>query len=107
MNYTKSEKRALRELSALAYERELSEALDELYKDFLKWKRKRIYAFDFKDYIHKFHNGISRKLWSIYADSRYDFAVIQAVAKGILTKEEVTDTLWPKIEQRVNIFRDR
>ena len=107
MNYTKSEKKNLRELAALAYERELAKALEELYKNFSQWKKGKVHAFDLQDYIHKFHDGISRELWNTYATGHNDFAVIQAVARGIILKKEIKDTLWPKIKRRVDILKDK
>ena len=106
MNYTKKEKKNLRELAALAYERELVEALEELYANFSQWKKGEIQAFDLQDYIHKFHNGISRELWNVYAAGHNDFAVIQAVAKGVVSEKEVKDVLWIKIKPRADILKD-
>jgi len=107
MNYTKSEKRVLRELVAAAYERELTKALKELNKNFLKWEKGQINAFELHDHIHKFHDGISRELWNVYANGHHDFAVIQAIANEIILRKEVENTLWSKIEQRVNILKER
>jgi hypothetical protein len=66
----------------------------------------KTHFFELKDCIHKFHNGIARDLWSFYMNGDSEMIVVHAVAKGILSKKEIKDTLWPKIEQKVNMLKD-
>ncbi len=60
--FTKSERKELRRLAGLAYERELAKALEALEESFGQWRKKKISAFELSDCIHKFHNGTARNL---------------------------------------------
>jgi len=64
--FTKSERKELKRLVELAYERELSKSLESLGEDFKRWGKTKISAFELSELIHKFHNGIARDLWSFY-----------------------------------------
>ena len=58
--YSKSQKKKLRQLKDIAYERELDQELSELYKDFQKWWNKEIDGFELNGLIHKYHQGSLR-----------------------------------------------
>ena len=95
--FTKTERRKLRELAGLAYERELSEALRELATDFAAWKGKSINAFDLSDSIHEFHNGVARDLWSLYNQLKPPMIVAGALERGVLTSKDVPAPLRAKL----------
>ena len=63
--FTKSERKLLRQLSEVAWESELSLCLSELMKEFSAWQGKRMSAFDLSQKIHEFHDGASRNLYGI------------------------------------------
>ncbi|MFO8053003.1 MAG: hypothetical protein R6U54_03480 [Candidatus Omnitrophota bacterium] len=105
--FTKLERKELRRLSSLAYEHALAKALESLEEKFGQWKKNKITSFELSDSIHKFHNGIARDLWSFYRNGDDEMIVVHAVAKGILSREEIKGALWPKIEQKVNMLRDK
>ena len=86
---TKSQKRCLRELAALAYERELGTELGKIEVEFGRWRRGEIDAHALEDVIHKFHNGPSRKLYSLYTGSMLEFAAAGAVARGVVSAAEI------------------
>jgi len=97
-DFTKSERKELRKLAGLAYERELSKALGELEGKFKLWKKNKITAFELENLIHQFHNGIARKLWSFYANGDSELAIRQAIAKDIILKTEVKPSILEKIK---------
>jgi hypothetical protein len=102
----KNVKRQLRELCTQAYERELSRALDQLSARFNEWQAGKINPWELTEVIHKFHDGQARDLYKLYeANPDVNLAVAQAVAKGILTKEEIPGSVWPHIESIVEFFR--
>ena len=88
-SFTKKEKRELKQLAGLGYERELWKALDELYSKFEDWKAKKVTPFDLSDEIHIFHNGISRDLWKSYNNRDNHIVVAAAIANGVISRKEV------------------
>jgi hypothetical protein len=86
--FTKAQRRRLRELGAIAYERDLSAELSKLETEFGRWRAGEIDAHELSDRIHRFHQGPARKLFSVYDHSNLDFAVAHAIHRGLITEEE-------------------
>lgn len=95
--FTKLERKELRRLAVLAYERELSKALEALEENFRQWKKNKITAFELNELIHKFHNGIARDLWSFYARGHTELIVVQAIENGIILKTEINSIILEKL----------
>jgi hypothetical protein len=88
-NLTKAQRRQLRELGGIAYERDLSEHLASLESEFGRWRAGEIDAFALSEAIHQFHQGPARELFSSYGTSDVEFAVANAIHRGVLKEEEV------------------
>ncbi len=89
-NLPKNVKRAVRELSALAYERELSRELTVLLQQFQDWTSGSIDAFQLSQRIHEFHQGAARELFCRYENnSMADLMVARAIVDGIVDQNEV------------------
>ena len=74
------------------YEKEMSLALQDLYKNFKKWENNEISAWDLNDKIHEHHNGTARDLYKIYELSNDSKIIVsRAVVKGIITIDEVQE----------------
>ena len=103
MDLTKAQRKHLRTLSEKAYDRELSQALDDLSDRFKVWQKGNLSSWDLNQEIHEFHNGRSRDLYKFYV-MNYDpiFCVAYALAKEIVDIEDVEKNcraiLQPKIE---------
>ena len=97
--FTKSERKELRRLSGLAYERELSRELNSLEEKFKQWRAGKITSFELEYLIHQFHNGIARKLWSFYTDGDNEIALRVAVNKGFILKTEISQGIIEKIRE--------
>ena len=95
--FTKSERKELRRLAGLAYKRELAKTLESLERKFGQWKKNKITAFELNDFIHKFHNGIARDLWSFYTNGDNRMIVAHAIAKGIILKTEINPGISEKL----------
>ena len=95
--FTKSESRELRRLAGVAYERELTHALDELEEEFKRWRAEELNAFDLSDSIHEFHNGQARELWKCYNGIPIHLVVASAVARGALAESEIPERLRAKL----------
>jgi hypothetical protein len=87
-NYTKAQRRRLRELGGIAYERDLSGELAKLESAFARWRGGEIDAFELSEVIHRFHQGPSRELFSKYDHSNLEWAVAHAIHRGVITEEE-------------------
>lgn len=104
--YNKKEKKKLRELSGLAHERELNNALNELEKKFVKWRKGSIDSFELNHEIHLFHNGISQELYKKYnPQDLLELTVGWAIANSLLKKEEVGEDLFNKLEYIIKRYK--
>lgn len=61
---------------SLTYERELAKSLESLGDDFKRWRKNRISAFELSEFIHKFHNGPARDLWSFYTSGYLEMILL-------------------------------
>jgi hypothetical protein len=95
--FTKSERKELKRLAGLAYERELAKALESLEEDFKRWRKNKITAFELSELIHKFHNGVARDLWSFYTTGPAELNVKHAIAKGVILKNEISAGILEKL----------
>jgi len=85
---TKSQRRRIRQLAAVAYDRELSRELTALESEFARWRTGAIDAHELSARIHEFHQGPSRRLFSVYTGSAIEQAVAAAIASGVITEAE-------------------
>lgn len=96
--FTKLERKELRRLADLAYERELAMALEALEGEFKQWRGKKISAFELSELIHKFHNGIARDLWSFYTTGHAELSVKHAIVEGIILETELRAGILEKLK---------
>jgi len=100
---TKAQKKHLRILSATAHERELSQALGELFAKFQEWQKGDLSPWDLNQEIHEFHDGKSRNLYKFYVMNHEPlFRVASALANGVIDIDEIPENcraiLKPKME---------
>lgn len=79
----------IRDLAAVAHERELGAELRRLDELFSQWRNGQLGPQELNDAIHHFHDGPSRHLWKIYTDSDPSLAVASAIARGVLREQEI------------------
>jgi hypothetical protein len=104
--YSKNEKRRLRELADLAYERELKKSLAVLAAKFDDWKATKITSLELSQLLHEFDHGESRELRSMYDTPQHDMVVARALVKGILTKEEVGEDVAIFLERQIRFYQE-
>ena len=103
---TKSQKKHLRQLAGQCYEKELSMALEALHEDFQKWKRSEITPWDLTEKIHEHHDKTARELWKTYVQMNDpSLAVSIALAKGIISIDEVPENCRELVEIRSEFFK--
>ena len=105
--FTKAQRRRLRDLGAMAYERELSAELSNLDTEFGRWRAGEIDAHELSDRIHRFHQGPAQKLFSKYEHWNLDFAVAEAIHRGLITEEEVGTDVIEMLRVHLGFLRDR
>jgi hypothetical protein len=104
--FTKSQRRRLRELGVIAYERDLSDELSKLETEFGRWRAGEIDAHELSDRIHRFHQGPARKLFSFYELPNLDFAVAHAIHRGLITEAEAGADTIEIIRAHLAFLRD-
>jgi hypothetical protein len=97
----------LRELGALAYERELAQELATLEEGFRRWRAGQSDAFDLSNAIHKFHQGPGRDLFSRYANSTLDLAVARAIHRGVVSLDEAGEDLLSALGSHLAFLKER
>jgi hypothetical protein len=97
--FTKLERKELRRLAGLAYERELARALESLEGRFRQWRESKITAFELNDCIHQFHNGTSRDLWRIYTGAHSEIVVTRAMTNGVIQEAEISLAILEKLKR--------
>lgn len=102
-DFTKKQRKHLRELNGIAYDREYDMELDKLFSEFKRWKAKELGGFELNDKIHEFHNGKSRELFKFYNDDRMlDFNIAVAVRDGILSMDEIEESCRSSIQKTLD-----
>jgi TRAP-type C4-dicarboxylate transport system substrate-binding protein len=104
---TKKQKKHIREMAGVAYERAMTAALNKLLASFQKWKQDGMTPFDLDEEIHRYHNGTSRDLYKHYGTGDPDMAVLIALAKGILKIEDLNEDCRSFYQERMDRLRDR
>lgn len=66
VEFTKAERRQLREFAGSVYEVEAHQMLEELESEFKRWREGEILSSELLGAIHEFHQHESRELWSMY-----------------------------------------
>lgn len=95
---TKRQKRHLKRLAEIGYERELERCLNVLYKKFKLWKKGEISVLDLHDKIHEFYKDIARSLYEQYTINDPLLPVVFGVKSGVLKLDEVREDCKQHVE---------
>jgi hypothetical protein len=85
---TKGDRKLVRELAGIAWERRLRDELLKIGVFISEMTTGKLSPFEVNDCVHQFHNGISRELFNMYSASDPWFAVCRAHYDGVLTDED-------------------
>ncbi len=105
-SFEKAQRKELRRLAGLAYERELSTALTALEAQFRQWHAGTLDVHQLSDAIHQFHNGIARDLYVTYTRLQPQVSVAQAVARSVLRAEEVPAALRDALHTLIAFYEE-
>jgi hypothetical protein len=98
MEFSKSERRQLRDLAGSVYEAEAHRMLEGLDSDFEKWRKGEFLSSDLLASIHQFHQHPSRELWSMYQGLGDSAIVVRGLALGLIEEPSVPPALLAKLE---------
>ena len=99
--YPQQIKRQLHELAMLATEAELFLQLTELSEKFETWKQNAISSRELRHILLTYVDGPSRELFRRNRELPDDIVVADAVARGLLNKNDIAEELWPYLQNEV------
>jgi hypothetical protein len=104
LEFSKAEKRLLREIASAVYESEAQRVLEGLEAKFLRWRAGEVASSELLAAIHEFHQVGSRDLWSRYQSLKEPEIVARGIALGFLPKRELPAPLLEKLAPLVEFF---
>ena len=105
MDFSKAEKKILRQLSGTAYERELKAELKKLIPHLLQLESGTLTTFDVEEKVHEFHDKTSRQLYGFYVIQNNPlYAVARGLAMQIIEPSEIPQNLLQKMEGARQVF---
>lgn len=104
-DFDRDQRRTLRKLAALAWERELGSELASLASSFDEWNAGRLGAHELSDRVHEFHHGAARELYGLYTRVHTSQLVARAVGLGVLSETEVPEALLAELAQSIEYYR--
>lgn len=95
--FTKAERKLLRELADAVYETEAKAFLAELDAQFTRWRDGEIRSFELLEAIHDFQRGPARELWSMYQSMQEPMIVARGIALGLIEEGQVPASTRKKL----------
>lgn len=106
MQYPKKIKSKLRKLADTAYEKEVGEHLLDLSHKFDDWKNNKINIEELNHFIHQYHQGPARKIYSFYNSASTDIIVAKAIAEDRLAVEDIPVNVLESIQDKIEAFKN-
>ncbi len=98
MEFTKGERRRLREVASQVREAEAHQVLESLEFEFKRWREGEILSSELLAAIHEFHQHESRQFWSLYQGLGEAEIVARGLAMGLIPDSAVPVELLTKLE---------
>lgn len=98
-------KKNLRDLAKHAYEEELKKYITPLYEKFKEWESGELTSLNLAGFIHRFHNGISKKLFRIYSNLDSSLLVARAIALKILPEESIDSETLHELSGKIAFYQ--
>jgi hypothetical protein len=99
-------RRLLREQAALAYQEELRRALLPLAEAFRKWEQGQVTSGELSQLIHEYHQGPARDIFVRYDCLRFEMAVPQAIAEGLLDRTKVPQQFLDYFSSQIKFLEE-
>jgi hypothetical protein len=104
-SFDRQERRMLRQLAGLAWERELASELTQLSDAFAAWRAGQLGPHELSDRIHEFHNGAARDLYGLYTRVHPSQLVARAIGRGLVSDRDAPSSLVAKLAKSVEFYR--
>ena len=98
MEFTKPERKQLREIASTIYEAETHRLLEELDAEFARWRKGECLSSELLSAIHEFHQHRSRELWSMYQGLSDTMVVERGLSLGLIAESGVPQTILVKLQ---------
>lgn len=102
--YSKAQRKTLRELAGRVYESDARALLGVLEDDFLRWRANEMESSELLAAIHEFHQVQSRELWSRYQSLKDPEVVARGIALGLLSADQLPDALAAELAPLIDFF---
>jgi hypothetical protein len=97
VEFSKSERKQMRELAATVHEAEAHAMLEELESEFARWRAGQIASSALLLVIHEFHQHQARDLWSKY-QGLADSAVLERdLSLGLVAESSIPQAILAKL----------
>ena len=97
MQFTKAERKQLRELAGTVYEAEAHALLEELDAEFDPWRNGDCLSSELLSAIHEFHQHRSRQLWSSYQALSDAMVLERGLSLGLIAEGDIPSTILAKL----------
>jgi hypothetical protein len=104
--FTKSERRVLRQIAEEVYEAEAHQMLEQLHAKFRSWRDGGLLSSELIREIHELHQNDSRDLWSVYRVLGEASIVARGIALGLIPESRVPSEILAKLAPTVD-FHNR
>ncbi|MDY0095084.1 MAG: hypothetical protein RBT80_20505 [Candidatus Vecturithrix sp.] len=104
--YPQRIKHQLHDLAMIATEAELFLQLTDLAEKFESWKQSAISSRELRHFLLTYVDGPTRELFRRNRELPDDIVVADAVARGLLNKEDIAAELWPYLQNGVQFYQD-
>jgi hypothetical protein len=98
VEFTKPERKRLRELASTIYEAEAHRLLEELDAEFARWRKGECLSSELLSAIHEFHQHRSRELWSLYQGLSDTMVVERGLSLSLIAESGVPQAILAKLQ---------
>lgn len=105
IDFTRRERQHLREIAGEVYEAEMAVHLGELAAQFTRWRAGEVLPSELVDFVHQFHQGPARRIWSMYQAMDERNIVARGIALGLLPAAKVGGELHERLQPLIEAYR--
>ena len=95
--FTKAERKQMRELASTVYEAEAHALLESLDAEFTRWRNGECFSSELLATVHEFHQHQSRELWSAYQGLSDAMVLERGLGLGLVEERSVPPSILAKL----------
>lgn len=97
VEFTKAERKQMRELASTVYEAEAHALLEKLDAEFDRWRGGECLSSELLSAIHEFHQHQSRELWSSYQGLSDAMVLERGIGLGFIEESVIPPSILTKL----------